>query len=197
MIRAKMKTNVGVFAGILRQTDGRLLLRQRTEIPSIIPGKFFNGNWELPGGGVEEAEIVLYNHLTAELIREILEEVEIKFQWGISLASQMNPMPPMHALLFKGPEGYDLAMVTVLETSLLPLKGRTLWVNAEQLARLVKEFEPADKKTGKDGKGLLGGYGKRMHCMALQALCSSRDPESAERAKKTLLAIQKTWIKQS
>ena len=46
----KISTTVGVFAGILDQTTGKLLLRQRVEEDSIIPGKSFKSNWELPGG---------------------------------------------------------------------------------------------------------------------------------------------------
>jgi 8-oxo-dGTP pyrophosphatase MutT (NUDIX family) len=191
----RIKTTVGVYAGILRWSDGKLLLRKRTEIPSDIPGKSFRGNWELPGGGVEEAETVPYHHLAVELLREIEEEVGIPIQLGIPHASSISPMPPMHAVLFKGPGGYDLAMVTPIVTSLEPTKGETVWVSIMELEQLAKEFEPADKKTGKDGKGLLGGYGKRMHCMALKALCSSPRAFFRTEAERMLLAIQKPWLK--
>lgn len=183
----KIKTTVGVFAGILRQSDGRLLLRRRAEIPSIIPGKSFKGNWELPGGGVMEAERVLYHHLVKELEREVKEEI------GIPIS--VDPMPPMHPLLFKGPRGYDLAMVTPVETSLEPTKGETIWVAPKELEQLAREFEPADKKTGKDGKGIVSGFGKRMHCMALKALCFSPDPEHIIQAEEMLKEIQKGWSK--
>lgn len=178
----KVKTTVGVYAGILRLSDGKLLLRRRTEIPSIIPGKSFKGNWELPGGGVMETEKVPYCHLTNELKREVEEET------GISI--EVNPMPPMYSVLFKGPEGYDLALVTPIKTSLEPTKGETIWVSTEELNKLAREFEPADKKTGKDGKGIVSGFGKRMHCMALKALSTSYEAKLAE---ETLLEIQKTW----
>lgn len=185
----KMKTAVGVFAGLLKQESGKnagkLLLRRRTEIPSIIPGKSFKGNWELPGGGVMEAEKVPYCHLVNELKREVEEET------GIPIA--IDPMPPMYPVLFKGPEGYDLALVTPIETSLESTKGETIWVNVEELNKLAREFEPADKKTGKDGKGLLGGYGKRMHCMALRALYFSPNPTYSEDAGVMLIEIQKGW----
>lgn len=181
----KISTTVGVFAGVLSQTTGKLLLRRRVEEDSIIPGKSFKGNWELPGGGVMDMEKIPYNHLLNELVREVDEEV------GISVS--VDPMAPLYAVLFKGPAGYDLAMVTPITTSSSPTKGETIWVSPAELEELAKDFAPADKKRGIDGKGIVSGYGKRMHCMALKALSFSPNVTYAEEAKAMLAEIQKGW----
>jgi len=140
----KISTTVGVFAGILDQTTGKLLLRRRVEEDSIIPGKSFKSNWELPGGGVMDMEKISYNHLLNELAREVDEEV------GISVS--VDPMAPLYAVLFKGPVGCDLAMVTPVMTSSSPTKGETIWVSPEELEKLAKDFAPADKKKGIEAK---------------------------------------------
>ena len=181
----KISTTVGVFAGILDQTTGKLLLRQRVEEDSIIPGKSFRGNWELPGGGVMDMEKIPYNHLLNELAREVGEEV------GISVS--VDPMAPLYAVLFKGPAGYDLAVITPTTTSSSPAKGETIWVSPDELEKLAKDFSPADKKKRIDGKGIVSGYGKRMHCMSLKALSFSPNAAYAEEAKTMLAEIQKVW----
>lgn len=166
---AKISTTVGVFAGILRLTDGKLLLRQRVEKNSIIPGKSFKGNWELPGGGVMDAEKTPYNHLPKELAREVNEEV------GVSIS--ISPMAPFYAMLFKGPTGYDLALVTPVTTSSPPTKGETIWVSPDELEELP----------------IVSGRGGRMHCMCLKALSFSPNPSYAEKATIILAEIQKGW----
>jgi len=182
---AKVSTTVGVFAGILDQVTGKLLLRRRVEENSIIPGKSFKGNWELPGGGVMEAEKIPYNHLPKELAREVDEEV------GITIS--IDPMPPFYAIPFKGPAGYDLAMVTPITASASPTKGETIWVSPNELEELAKDFAPADRNRGIDGKGIVSGYGKRMHCMTLKALSYSPNATYAEEARTILTGIQQSW----
>lgn len=181
----KISTTVGVFAGILDQATGKLLLRRRVEEDSIIPGKSFKGNWELPGGGVMDMEKIPYGHLLNELAREVDEEV------GVSVSP--DPMAPLYAVLFKGPKGYDLAVVTPVITSASPAKGDTVWVSPAELENLAKEFVPANKDKGIDGKGIVSGHGKRMHCMALKALSFSPNIAYAEEAKAMLAEIQKGW----
>jgi len=181
----KISTTVGVFAGILDQTSGKLLLRRRVEEDSIIPGKSFRGNWELPGGGVMDMEKIPYNHLLNELVREVDEEV------GVPIS--VDPMAPLYAVFFKGPAGYDLAVVTPVVTSSSPTKGETIWVSPDELEKLAKDFAPADKKKGIDGKGIVSGYGKRMHFMALKALSVSPNVTYAEKARAMLAEIQKGW----
>ena len=181
----KISTTVGVFAGVLGQATGKLFLRRRVEEDSIIPGKSFRGNWELPGGGVMDMEKIPYNHLPNELVREIDEEV------GMSVS--VDPMAPLYAVLFKGPKGYDLAVVTPVTTSSLPTRGETTWVSPVELEQFAKEFVAANKDKGIDGKGIVSGHGKRMHCMALKALSFSPNAAYAEEAKAMLAGIQKGW----
>ena len=179
-VEEKIKATVGVFAGIINE-DGKLLLRRRTEIPSIIPGKSFKGCWELPGGGVMVAENMPYSHLVNELKREVDEEV------GIPIT--VNPMPPMYPVFFGKTQ--DLALVVPVETSLEPTKEETKWVSLDELNELAREYEPANKETGEDGQGIVSGYGKRMHCLILRAFSFSH--EYGEKAEELLVEIQKNW----
>jgi 8-oxo-dGTP pyrophosphatase MutT (NUDIX family) len=194
---AKAKIAVGVFAGILN-SKGKLLLRRRTEVDSIIPGKSFKGNWELCGGGIMETDeqSIPYNYAVKELKREVEEEVGVKIS--------IPQMPPFYSVMFKGPAGYDLAMVTpVQQEQILDLiaeqviltKGEVTFVSTEELNTLAREFVPADKKNGIDGKGLVSGYGKRMHCMALLVFTQSRNDDYSRQAVSTLVKIQEGWNK--
>jgi len=176
---------VGVFAGILRGVDGRLLLRRRVEEGSILPGQSFKGCWELPGGGVQDLEKISYAYLSRELERELREELDFRLQ--------LDPMPAFFPAPFKGPKGYDLALVTpilMIETAVF--KGETIWVSPSELEQLAREFVAPNRQTGADGKGLLSGYGKRMHCLALAAF-SLRGSGHAKQAASMLVEIQKTW----
>lgn len=193
---AKAKIAVGVFAGILN-SKGKLLLRRRTEVDSIIPGKSFKGNWELCGGGIMETDeqSIPYNYAVKELKREVEEEVGIKITIG--------KMPSFYPVMFKGPAGYDLAMVTVVQPGQIlnevvsgiiqDTKGDLTFVSTEGLNELARIFVPADKKKGIDGKGLLGGYGKRMHSMALLVLSQSRNTDYSSYAVGTLVKIEEEW----
>lgn len=175
----KIQASVGVFAGIIK--EGKILLRRRVEIPSIIPGKSFKGCWELPGGGVLVTKDMSYSHLVSQLKREVDEEV------GIPIT--VDPMPPIYPVFFGKTQ--DLALVTPVETSLEPTKGETKWVSLEELNELARRYKPPNKETGEDGQGIISGFGKRMHCMALRAFSVSR--ECGEEAKETLQEIQKNW----
>ncbi|PIP24409.1 MAG: hypothetical protein COS25_00930 [Candidatus Nealsonbacteria bacterium CG02_land_8_20_14_3_00_37_10] len=197
-MKEKAKIAVGVYAGILN-SEGKLLLRRRTETGSIIPGRSFKGNWELPGGGIMETdeESIPYSYAVKELKREVREEV------GIRLT--ISKMPPLFTVMFKGPAGYDLAMVTPVQSEQISnlsvgqgiegMKGDFIFVSTEELNELAREFVSADKKKGIDGKGLLSGYGKRMHCMALMALFKSRNTDYSRQAATTLTQIQEGWSK--
>ena len=176
----KIKATVGVFAGIINE-EGKFLLRRRTEISSIIPGKSFKGCWELPGGGVMVAENMPYSHLVNELKREVDEEVGIEIE--------PDSMPPMYPVFFG--KAQDLALVVPVETSLEPTKEETKWVSLDELNELAREYKPANKETGEDGQGIVGGYGKRMHCLSLRALSFSH--EYGKKAEEALIEIQKNW----
>lgn len=177
---------VGVFAGILNGAAGKLLLRQRDEEGSILPGRSFRGNWELPGGGVMDNEKISYGHLSRELERELKEELGIEI--FISSTPAFYPAP------FKGPKGCDLALVTpiILGSPISP-RGGAIWVSPEELDRLARKFIAPNKQTGISGEGLLSGHGKRMHCMALAALSHSPNSQYAVEAASMLAEIQKSW----
>lgn len=143
----------------------------------------FRGNWELPGRGIREtdAEEVSYDYLLEELQREVQKRV------GIDIP--VNPMSAMYPVFLKGQSGYDLAMVApvVKKMRVGNKENERIFVSTKELNRLAMEFAPADKK---DGKGLLSGWGKRMHRMALKALSFSPHMVYAVEAKKTLEEIQ-------
>ena len=179
-MKEKVKAAIGVFAGIINE-DEKLLLRRKIEISSIIPGRSFSGCWELVGGGVMVAENMPYSHLVNELKRKVEEKA------GIELA--LVPMPPMYPVFFGRMQ--DLALVVPVKTSVEPTKRETRWVSLEELNELAKEYKPANKETGKDGQGIVSGWGKRMHCMALRAL--SFTSEYGEKAEETLIEIQRNW----
>ncbi len=186
--KKKAKTTVGLFAGILNRDTGKLLLVRRVAENSIIPGTSFKGNWELPGGAVMEAETVSYDYLVKQFKQRLREKI------GWTLESFISKMPAMYPVFFNGPEGYDLALVMVLKTFIKKISlAETCWVDTNELEKLASEFVPADKKKGKNGEGLLSGYGKRMHCMALKALCFSPSEKYAGQAGQTLEKIQATW----
>ena len=184
----KAKFTVGVFAGIIRRRDGKLLLRRRTETGSIIPGMEFKGCWELPGGGVMETQKVPYCHLAAELLRELTEEL------GVHVVG-IHKMPAFYPMSFKGSAGYDLALVTAILVENLNPACEHVWVSTGELNQLAKDFVAADKKTGASGDGLLSGWGKRMHCMALACLAhSSTSSDYASLAEATLRELMSHWI---
>lgn len=175
----KIKASVGVYAGTFK--EGKILLRRRVETSSLIADKSFKGCWELPGGGVRVTEDMPYSHLVNELKREVNEEV------GIPIT--VDPMPPMYPVFFG--KAQDLALVTLIETSLEPTKGETKWVSFEELNELARGYKPANKEKREDGEGLVSGPGKRMHCMALRVF--SVIGEHKEEATEMLQEIQKNW----
>ena len=181
---------MGIYAGILNpEKEGKLLLRRRVEKHSIIPGKSFKGCWELPGGAVTATteSAIPYNYYLDDLIKNV------KDRTGISLSSPALPL--MYLVLFKGSAGYDLAGVVIAIMAQEPTVEETIYVSPKELAQLAKEFVPADEKTGKDGVGLLSGEGKRMHCMALAALCHSPNLDYAQEAPEMLYQITKKWMR--
>jgi len=183
----KVMVTRGVYAGVFDPDTGKLLLMRRTKTDSIIPGVSFQGNWELPGGAVmaSDEKSVPYNYYLWDLMRLLKEKT------GIVIV--VRGLPAMYSVLFKGPAGYDEASVIPLISSGKPTVGDTIYVSPYELRTLAEEFEPADEKTGKSGKGLLSGYGKRMHCMALAALSHSPNHDFIRQATGMLQEITVTW----
>ncbi len=183
-----MMTVRGIYAGIMHPNTGKLLLMRRVKPTSIIPNVSFRGNWELIGGAVmtSDEKSVPYNYCLGELCRI----VEIKT--GLVIIGR--GMPAMYSVLLKGPNGYDEASVIPIVSDAQPTFGDTTYVSPSELQTLVEEFEPADEKTGKSGKGLLSGYGKRMHCMALTALSHGPNQDFVREAVRMLDEITTTWM---
>ena len=187
----KLVTTIGAFIGLLNPVhEGRLLLRRRVEEGSILPGTSFMGNWELPGGGAQEAEQLLYSHLHREALRELEEEV------GIEITLARDQIFPMYGAQFKGPQGYDLSMVIPVVRNLESTKGETCWVSPEELNQLAQDFVSATdaKKQGlSEARGVVSGWGKRMHWMSLCALTHSPNSEFVRQAQATIAQIQESW----
>lgn len=192
----KLKTTVGVTVGIFNASD-KLLLRKRVEHDSIT-NTDYAGNWELPVVAVQETtdEIIPYNYLCLELRRGILRELDVLIS--------VNPMPAFYPVMFKGPQGYDLAMITPLQSKDIraiepgrDIKGEKLFVSPHELNDLAKEFislTEAKKQGLPEAKGLLSGFGKRQHCMALKVFeVSCLNTKYQSEAIQTLLEIQKGW----
>jgi hypothetical protein len=187
MKKGKMTTVRSIYAGILHPKSGKIVLTRRTKPTSIIPGVSFRGNWELIGGAVmaTNKKSVPYNYYLSEL-RRLIEE-----KTGIVMVVQGLPM--MYSVLFKGVAGYDEASVVPIVRDIEPTIGEIYWVSPQELRVLADEFEPADEDKGKSGKGLLSGYGKRMHCMALAALSHSPNYNFKIEAMRILQEIIESW----
>ena len=203
---AKLKTTVGVAAGIFN-TEGKLLLRRRIEHDSIT-GIDYYGCWELPVVAVQtqRQKSIPYNYLVLELIRGIKAEV------GISIRIFVDPMPAFYPVMLKfknekkGKYEYDLAMITPIyagdvaaSVSGQDVGGEVIFVSPEELNNLAREYKPAKKnKEGKiieSGKGLLSGFGKRQHCLALRAFEAASLLSFQREASETLREIERGWFK--
>lgn len=183
----KMVTIRGFYAGVMQPDTGKLLLIRRTKTDSIIPGTSFRGNWELPGGAVMASSdpSVSYNYYVRDLTRLLHEKT------GILII--IRGLPKMYSVLFKGPNGYDEASVIPLVAAVKPTIGDTTFVSPYELQVLAKEYQQADEAKGISGEGLLSGYGKRMHCMALAALCHSPKQDFIREAVSVLSDITMSW----
>ncbi|MCX6760951.1 MAG: hypothetical protein NTZ84_02535 [Candidatus Nealsonbacteria bacterium] len=187
MGKEKATVSRGIYAGIMDPDTGKILLTRRIKSDSIIPGISFKGNWEIPGGAIMGSDdpSVPYNYYLKELTRVVQEKT------GASIV--LRGLPVMHSVFFKGPAGYDEASVVPVTAFIRPTVGETIYVSPDELMALAEEFEPANEKTGRSGKGLLSGKGKRMHCMALAALIRSPNQIYAAQATIMLKAITWTW----
>jgi 8-oxo-dGTP pyrophosphatase MutT (NUDIX family) len=177
----KIKATIGIFAGIMNE-ENKLLLRRRTAISSII-GKSFKGCQELPGGGVKLSGDMAYCYLVDELEREVEEEVGIEID--------LDPMPAMYPVFFG--KTLDLALIVPVRVSAKPTKEGTKWVTLDELNNEAKGYKPANKKTAEDGQGIVSGWGKRMHCMALKTFEVLGDSGESRKAGDILKEIQGKW----
>ena len=184
----KLLSTTGILMAILNpEREGRLLLRQREEQSSLIPGKSFLGNWELPGGGARvPVGQVPYDYLLQEGLRELEEEV------GIHL--EVRGMPAMYSTLYAPARDHALVVPQVAIAS--PTKGKTRWASVEEMNQLARDYVPADiaKAQGlSEARGLVSGWGGRMHCACLAAMRHSPNQEFVLEARRTLDEIVRAW----
>jgi hypothetical protein len=190
----KVSANLGIYLGILSPANGSLCLTRRYVEHSITPGKSYKGCYELTGGAVLKAKNPSYDHPYKELVRLVEKKIGPKILSGGPKTLSVFGLLPSYMMLLKKTDGtYDLAMVIPLEIPLHPWVGEQRWVSTAELNKLAREFVQADPKKEIEGKGLLSGYGKRMHCMSLAALTFSSNYNNVRLAKKTLAKIQKNW----
>lgn len=167
----KARPTIGLFAGIFNE-EGKLLVKRRPQGISLA------GEWDLPGGAVEEeanAKALDERVIGRELAREVKEEV------GIEIS--ISPMLPMFPAVLKG--GTDWAFVIVVgRTDKKPSRGEIKWVSPDELKELA-ERPP--------GNRLVSGWGKRMCRLALMALCHSTNKDYRKKAIQYLQEIQASW----
>jgi len=167
---------LGIFAGIFDES-GKILLRRRKREDPNVPC-FYEGEWELPGGTIEEENIWKASDeriIGEELTREVREET------GLSI--EVPFMPAMYPVVYVEKERkiMDVAFVIVIGTiKEKPTVEETAYVSPKELEELAEKSE---------GKRLVSGWGKRMCRMALMALCHSPNPLYREEAKRMLQEI--------
>lgn len=181
----KPKT-IGVFAGLLT-IAGKIRLQRRIEKGSIIPGKTYEGDYELPGGRVEEKDLkkaLTLEVLERELVREIKEEL------GIYIVTRPNP--PLYLAVFEdSAKGIrDWAFVMAVPP------GDAYWNENAPMARKTIDVSPAELyELARQPKGqqLLSGWGKRMCRMSLAVLLASEVPEYRLDAGRYLDEVKPDW----
>lgn len=173
-----MRITIGVFAGIFDE-NGRLLLRRREQENPAAESDPYEGDWELPGGTVEEDNVWEASSeriLGRELAREVEEET------GLSV--QVPPMPAMYpaAYVSKAEMRLDLAlMIPVGVVKERPVIGQIVYVSPKEVRELAAQPR---------GRQIVSGWGSRMCRMALMALCNSPNRQYGKEARRMLLEIQ-------
>jgi len=173
---------IGLFAGIFDE-DGKLLLRRRKREKPNFPCPY-EGDWELPGGKIEEENIWRAKDeriIGEELVREVREETGLIIQ--VPFMSQMYPA----VYINKERNVVDFAfLIPIGVVKERPIIGENIYVSPRELKELSKRPE---------GERLVSGWGKRMCRMALMALCHSSNPRYREEAKKMLCELQNKYHK--
>lgn len=189
-MRVDEPKTIGVFAGLLDR-NGKLLLQRRLEKSSLLPGKTFKGDWELPGGKIREKDIL--KALTMEVFwREMLREA--KEELGVEIKTRYLRWPPLYLAVYTDEEKgiNDWAfMIPIISSG--DWDG---WYAPEGLKREVMYVEPQTlKEVANRPKGdqLVSGWGKRMCRMALGALLHSSNRSYSREAEEMLDEIQSDW----
>ncbi|MFH1841518.1 MAG: NUDIX domain-containing protein [Candidatus Nealsonbacteria bacterium] len=184
----KPKT-IGIFAGLLNR-EGKLLLQRRTEKGSIIPGKSYKGDWELPGGKVEEKDIekaLTYPVLFKEIQRELREELGAEIRGNFN-SSGVSVYLTTLVNKERGINDWALMFSFIFLEWVMPekLKREVVFVNPKEL----REIANRPKEEGQ----LVSGWGKRMCRMSLSAFLLS-SYAYAEEATLALDEINPDWTK--
>lgn len=179
---------IGIFAAILDH-EGKILLRKRVlseEKKSSVSGKNVKNEWELPGGGVEDLEMLNAGDergLLESLQREVGEEMNMCI---VDIALPLQTFPVVIAKeISPGKIARDIALLVIVKPNNWGvyqggIRGETAWVDVKQLNKLAK---------GSAKGKLVSGFGKRMHRMALMALLHSANRDCRLEAKATLKRI--------
>lgn len=177
---------IGVFAGLLTST-GKIRLQRRIEKDSIIPGKTFEGDYELPGGRVEEKDLkkaLTLGVLEKELILRVGNDL------GISIITYPNP--PLYLAKYEDPAKGICDWAFMMPVPPSP----AYWDENAPTTRTTVDVSPAELyELAQQSKGqqLLSGWGKRMCRMALGALLNSENSAYRLSAEKYLNEINPKW----
>ncbi len=165
---------MGLFAAIFDQ-QGKILIKRR-------PSKYsLPGDWDLPGGAVEEektSQALDERIVGEELAREVWEEIGIKIS--------VDPMPPMYPAILRG--GKDWAFVIPVGVYDNPGEGEEsqeiIYVSPEEVRHLADNPQ---------GNRIVSGWGKRMSRLILMGLIYSPNENYQREAKMLLKSIQQEW----
>lgn len=204
--RKEVTLTVGVTAGILHK-DGKLLIQRRKERGSVIAGKTFLGDYEVPGGSLKQEEREqLLKALAIEKfwkeqawmrkgIEEVLHIPSVREVLGVVLQREVEEEEGLelslrqHNLLYKGAEGlYRTILVQKavgkIDISIcvpvLPDEWRGVPTGEIEWASPERIRELAHKPKGEQ---IVSGWGKRMCQAMLWYLTFSLNPDYREEAR--------------
>ncbi|HOS12654.1 MAG TPA: NUDIX hydrolase [Candidatus Pacearchaeota archaeon] len=157
------KVSVGLFGAIF-SSEGKLLIKRRGADESLP------GDWDLPGGGIEETYVKQCLDeaiIIQELLREVREET------GIGLSYKSFPkMPAMYPAVIAG--GSDWAfLINLGEVDQTPgPEYEHKFVDIDELEKLAE---------GPVGNRIVSGK-KRMYRLCMKALTFSPNQEYSKKA---------------
>ncbi len=180
---------IGVFAGLLT-SEGKIRLQRRIEKDSLVPGKTYEGDYELPGGRVGEK-----NLKKALTLGVLAKELVLRVENDLGISILIHPNPPLYWTKYedvaKGICDWAFAMPV---PPLLPywdenalMVRKTIDVGPDELYELAQQPK---------GQQLLSGWGKRMCRMSLGVLLNSDNPAYRLSAEKYLNEINPEWKKE-
>lgn len=169
---------ISVFAGIFNE-DGKILLRRRKRESPNAPCPY-EGDWELPGGTIEEENVWKAKDeriMGQELLREVKEET------GLSIEPPF--IPAMYPTVYVDEQKREIDIAFVIPIGTMrdkPTVGENTYASPKELRELAQRPK---------GERLVSGWGSRMCRMALMALHSSPNVQFRKDAQKILSEIQK------